>query len=459
MKHLVQIFVVALMMVVCVSVQAQEARTDADAIVTAGGGLMHCTVQSIDADGGVQVTGPWLKGEARIDMTGLRQIMLGSPAGSLAFHRVYITNGDIVEGNVVAVTAKHVKIGSGPLGALDIPRSVVERIDRRVGERVLFETDFARDGFGPWKPLTGGWKIENGQLVCGKVDGERGGGLMVAPLEHKGSVTFEYKMHSRGGTPGLHYLVMLYADGVTKKGRTVESLGVTLHGYALEVNRRSADKEKSNTGHTRHEGVLDDGSNAGYSGGRQFPPITFTARVACDLEKKRIVVWINGKKIVEERMFDMPDSGKFIFLGDGRRSCRMMHIRVMQGVLPPPAQHEPAEKESYVFGMKDGTRGVSPRFILQDGQITAGRADEQYAIALSDVNEIVMPKDGRTQPRSLKGEVWVTTQRGRVSLRITALTGEHLTGSSDYLGEMRIPRTALKGIVAKPVVIPESKTP
>ena len=71
----------------------------------------------------------------------------------------------------------------------------------------------------------------------------------------------------------------------------------------------------------------------------------------------------------------------------------------------------------------------------------------KYAIPMNDVNEVVMSGKRRTRPRSRNGDVWVTTQRGRVSLRITALTGEHLTGSNDYLGNVRIPRKALKAII------------
>ena len=64
-----------------------------------------------------------------------------------------------------------------------------------------------------------------------------------------------------------------------------------------------------------------------------------------------------------------------------------------------------------------------------------------------------------SRPRSRKGDVWVTTERGRVSMRITAMTGEHLTGSNDYMGDIRIPRKALKGIVPNPVAVAGPEKP
>jgi len=472
LKHLHSVWATALTLAVCAPVlaQAPAARTDADVIVTEAGGLIHCTVQSIGADGSVQIAGPWLKGQARVDLAGLRQIMLGSPAGRLDHHRVYITNGDIIEGNVAAVTAEHVKIASGPLGAVDIPRSVVERIDQTVGHKVVFETDFARDGMGPWKPVKGIWKIENGRLVCARADGDVGGVQIAAPLEHEGSLTVEYR-YTGGGVYRLSESVVLYADGVDEKGRTRESLSLKFFGKGLHISRRSADKEKANGSNNLFKWIDDyvrkntppltgdekrdrDARHAVMSS-----RVTVTVRVACDLENGNVLLWVDGKRYVKERMMDMPTAGKFILIGDQWANSRTQYIRILQGVVPPPEKRAEAEKEGCVFRMKDGTRAVSPTFTLKDGQITAGRGDVTYAIALSDVQEIVMPKDGRTLPRSRNGDVWVTTERGRVSLRVTAMNGEHLTGSSDYLGDIRAARNAVKTIVPKPVVIPEPKTP
>jgi len=472
MKRIHCICVAVLAVSVCVPVLAQQ--PDADVIITEAGGLIHCTVQAIGADGSVQVTGPWLKGEARVELAGLRQIMLGSPAGRLDQHRVYITNGDIIEGNVVAVTAKHVKIGSGPLGAVDIPRSVVERIDLRHADRILFEMDFARDGMGPWKTITGVWKIENGLLACvGRGDGEKGGAMMVAPFEHEGSVTFEYRYTAKRGVHRMAQTVMLYADDIDAKGKFREGLSITFKGSkGLAICRRSANKEKANSANNIFKEWADDyrrkhlpaptGDAAkdrdAYSAVINSA-VTVTVRVACDLENEKVLLWVDGRQYVNERMMDMPNTGKHILLGDSWVSSQMQYIRVLQGVIPPPDVRDEGEKESYIFLRKDGTRAISPTFTLKDGQITVGRGVAQYAIALSDVKEIIMPGDGRTQPRHRKGDAWVRTQLGRVSLRITSLTGEHLTGSSDYMGDIRVVRTAIKAIVPNPPVTPEQDTP
>jgi len=408
---------------------AEAAAAGAHVMVNTRGEWVDCRVLSIDAEGGVRFSAPWMRGEGEADTAGLRQIRFDAPMGELGLDRVHIANGDVIEGKVVGVTAEHVKIGSGPLGTLDIPIACVERITRGSSGRILVETDFAGDEMAPWEPVVGKWAASKGKLSCTDFGKSQS---IALPVQQDGAITVEMEF-ANVKPRKLLYELALYADGA-EEGKGGEQLVFSFSEKSFSVSQIGAEGQQVATRRYAYVQAMKAKTYV-----RQM-----ACRIVCDPAKQTFAVWIDGLLAAEEAVANLPKSGKYIVLRTSWAEATS-YVRVRGGALRPrKPRHIEAKSDLFVIVRDTGERVNSAKFSCKGEKYVGDMYGTQYEAPMKGVVEIIMPTDGGTVPAKTPADACALTEMGRVTLKVTGLSETHLSGASDYLGEIKMVRKALK---------------
>ena len=76
----------------------------------------------------------------------------------------------------------------------------------------------------------------------------------------------------------------------------------------------------------------------------------------------------------------------------------------------------------------------------------AKTAHGEVRCPVGNVRQIWFAKQGLEEPRRQKGDARVRTAASSFTLGVEKLTGEHLAGNSDYLGQVKLRREAVRSI-------------
>jgi len=415
------------------SASAPAAKTDAAVITNIHGENLRCKILSIEPDGRVRFTASWLKGESCADLGVLRRIKFKSAGISGGKDVVITVNGDIIEGTLTSLTTDTVTIESVLMGTLKVPRGVVRRIERSGGSSCLAGKDFSDGDLGAWKACGGTWKVSDGSMHCTQMHQDHG---IAMPVQQKGSMTYEFKM-SAIMPYNMQYQVFLYADSVKNNGNPQNYIRFRFNRDSFEI--RMCDQKRG----TEYLGQY---SHRAMANNRNNEPPKGTIRIACDVEKKFITVWINGNQVAKRAMPRVPQAGKFLILRN-QYGERTQYVRVYKGVVPPPNKDSgDAEKDTHMMVLSNGDRFRSPTLTLADGKFMVRVAGAEIPILLDLVTYVTMPTGSQVAPRRRKGDTRVRTGRGVVTLQITGLKDGFLTGKSDYLGAVKLAGKAIQRI-------------
>jgi len=429
-KHIGCICIAALTLAVCAPVPAQEPEpvaTDADSIVMKSGRRVSCTVRSIDQEGVVRFTGAWVRGDVRADLNGVQRFLFKPTDTRLGKDVVMITNGDIIDGEVVEITAENVTIDSEMfLGEVDIPLRVVERIAFGSAGRYIGMTGLAGGDSRRWQPMKGKWWFADDRIYC------LGAGpysTIALPLKHEGSVTVVLKAVSPAAR-NVPWVVDLLARNVAE----VREAGRVRVHFGLAIAR--ADNRRNPQGRLR---VFPKG---------QKGPCAAEFRVAYDAETQTVSVWVNNIQISKGKTKNIVPAATHILLS-ARSPGYIEQVRVYAGVVPPGKEETgKGEKDKHVLVMLNGSRGKCTGFTLEDERYMMQVRGEELPLPADRVKHVITAADGRTRPAIRKGDVRVVAGRRRVTLQVTGLKDGRLTGQCEYLGNVRIAREAIERIEA-----------
>jgi len=439
MKQVVRICGVALMLAVCAPVFAQDGRqdaADADTIITKSGRRMHCTVLGIEPKGGVRFTAAWLRGEAWADMNAVRRLMLKRADVPTGRDVMVITNGDIIDGDVLAITAKHVTIDTGIMGQVKVPMRVVEQIAFGSAGRYIGMTDMAGGDSERWQMIRGAWWFADDRLHCRGLDYRA---MIAVPVEHDGSVTVVFRGVSPSSGP-----VPWGLDMFARNFEEYSSTGCMRADFGMAIARG-----RFGRGPEGRLFMSPDG---------QTGPCAGEFRVAYDAKRCIATIWVNDTQVASSSQGNVLHSGTHIVLA-ARGPGHIGRVRVYPGVVPPGMEITgKGEKDEHVLVMLNGSRAKCPQFNLKDGQYTMRVRDEELPVPADRVTHIVTAGGGRVRPVLRKGSVHAVAGRLRVTLRITGLKDGHLAGHCEYLGDVRIARQALE-YVESVRVAPEAEAP
>jgi len=422
---------------------ASKPAADIDMLVNVHGERLRCKVLEIEPDGVVRFTASWLRGESRAKLLGLRRLKFKATHAEAGKDIVLITNGDVIDGKVLAVTDEHVQVQSPLMGTLAIPRPMVRKIIRGSMSRMLSATNFADGELGAWKPVTGRWSVADGFLHCRDMNNQHG---IAVPVKQTDSLTVEFKME--GIMPwNMEYQVSLFADG-RQRGREGNFVMLSFNRQSYWVQYTAPGKG------SRHVGSF---NYTAFNTLNNNEPPKGTIRIAYDLKKKRITTWINGAQVGQQNMPEMPKKGKFIILRT-RWGERTQYVHIYPGVVPPPKQDaDEGKKDVHVLVMNNDDRVSSPHFTFEGEHFLTEIAGAEFRGPIARIAQIIMPAQSQIRPRRNKGDSRVVTGRGGLTFVITGMNATHLTGRCAYLGDVKIARAALKRIELDIYTAPKPK--
>jgi len=463
MEHVYRMCIVALTLVVCTPALALEGRRppslhdrrrqqpppepgdlfNTDTIVARTGRRMRCTVLSIDKEGGVHFTGPWLRGAACADMKRIRRLLFRRADTHTGRDVVVIANGDLIDGEVVEIADKHVTIESELVGDVDVPLGIVERIVLDVAGGAVgwsgLDGGSIGKNFEGWKAISGDWSIVDGRLTC---RGKTNGATVALPLLHEGSLTVVFKAVSPE-SPKVPWGLELFADGLEERVRfdfmrRLRSLGSRVHNMHSKRNPLGPliifPKSKG--------------------------PCKGEFRAAYGAQSRLATCWVNNVLVGRDRNRSeriVREGTHILLTADG--AGYIESVRVYRGVVPPGKEDDgnKAEKDMHVFVMLNGSRVKCSQFTLEDEQYLLQVRGEEMPVPADRVRQVILAGNGRARPPVRKGDVRVVAGRSRLTLRITGLKDGKLTGQSEYLGDLKIARALIERIEGNIPVRPKVK--
>lgn len=394
-------------------------------MTTIDGATTRCTVKSIEPDGRIRITAPWLAEEAFARTSSLDQITFPGTSSETGGHCVFIVNGDAIVGRLSGIGADAVTLESDLMGTVRIPRRVITHITCSGAGGMLLDTDFTTGMMGPWKPVKGKWAVVDGRLVC-----QSGGGdsRIAARIDQEGPVTFE--MHVAADINRRGYAIVMFAESTREFGGERSLVAHFQYGRFLAMS-------------VSPDGGQDDFA---HSSSREMARGTERRiRLAYDPAKATLSVWINKKKLDDYTVPNPPKAGKYLIL-QGERDMRIRYIRMQPGTGSPEADPDEGSAAGDLILLANGDKFTASAMSLADGTIVARVASGELRFPAEHLRRLTMATGDKEHPRRNRGDVVARTMKGSVTLQLQQLTDDHLVGTSDYMGPVKIRRDALRRI-------------
>jgi hypothetical protein len=402
-------------------------------VTTLDGSRLIGDVVAAEAGGALRLAGPQFGQEVQVLVPRLGRVALPAGDKRSGSAEVVLSNGDRIVGELDTIKLDAVAIQTAAAGRLIIDRKVIRAVVLAKPAGVLAEGNLALGDLGPWASDGGKWIVSDEALLCRNTD--MGHPLYVA-LDRKEAVTLVAKIQAEGGA-SVHCDMGLFADNA-KAGPDhfygKSSLTMSFQGSMCSLRC-----------------VSDGGSSAWSSGGRSFRQGTF--RLAYDPAAGRAQVWVNSEAIVDHNVTKVP-AGRFAIFNSAS-PLRIERLAVLRGVVPPGGGEEgaalPAEPgKDTIVEFLNQDRVSAAAVTLAGGQLAIGSAHGDLRCPLASVGRILFGAKGREEPRRQPGDVRVTASLGRLTFCFERLTADELVGRSEYLGEVRLRRSAVRQIQFNP---------
>lgn len=362
----------------------------------------------------------WLRGRAEAILGDVRRVVMTPRANERGADQLSMTNGDVLVGDIVAMDETTVDLKSKIMGEVAVPRALVARVVRTSGGNVLLSSDFSLGDLGSWRPVSGNWKVQNGLL------GTSDEGMVSAKAEQQGSVTITAVLTSerRVNSASLH----LYMDRPRTMGDA--PLMVMLNYYEVSAYSRTS---------RGHQEVFERPIPDDMRRTREV-----TLHVTVDEDKKKVTAWLNEKQVGEGPLPIDQLEGNYIGLALDEQT-QVRDIRVVKGVQPPATSEDiEAREDAEVLVLANGDRVSATETQIRDGVVVAVLPHGELEFPGEHVKSITFRTSGRHLPRRNNGDAHIYTRRSRLTLRPERIDNLHLVGKSDYLGEVKIDRRAIR---------------
>jgi len=438
--------------------------TAGDAVTTIDGSRLTGNV--IAAEGGkLRLTGTQYGGEVQVLMEALDSVFLKGSGGTCSGQAdVALTNGDCLVGDLVAITADAVTVETRGAGRLAVARKVARSISLTLPAGVLLKSNFDLGEMAPWKTDKDGWIVTDGALVCEKPDVDN---PVYANLPQKESLTLVASLQALGNGPVSCDLAVFVNNPQQRGNGTYGTGGLTV---------RIDGQQWGMTAVTENSG-----SSSSSTGGSAFQRGTF--RLAYDPGTGQAQVWVDAQLIMNQNTLRIPAGQVVVF--NARAPLRVESLMVLSGVVPPegavaggpivrrpgmiilgrgpvaaPVPALPATKPeapapevpsaSSVVEFTNGDRISADAVTLADGQLVLMTPHGELRCPLANLARIVFGQKGSEVPRRQKGDVRVTSTAGRMTIQFDRLTADSLVGQSEFLGEVKLRRSAVREIKFNP---------
>ena len=450
-----------------------------DAVTTIDGSRLTGNV--LDVEGGkLRLTGTQYGGEVQVLMQAIDSVFLqGGGETRSGQADVALTNGDRLVGDLVAISADAVTVETRGAGRLAMARKVVRsiRLTLTPPVGVLLNSNFDLSEMAPWKADKDGWIVTDGALVCEKPDVDN---PVYANLPQKEPVTLVASLQALGNGP-VRCDLAVFLNNPQQRGNGAYGTG----GLTVRIDGSQ----------WRMMAAAENSSSSSSTGGNAFQRGTF--RLAYDPGTGRAQVWVDTQRIINQNTLRIPTGQVVLF--NARAPLRVESLRVLSGVVPPegaaaggpgprgvraigggrvfvggdwvvddvvnfpavvvgdalapapkPEAPAPEVPTTTTVEFTNGDRVSADAVTLADGQLVLTTTHGELRCPLANLARIVFGQKGSEVPRRRKGDVRVTSAAGRLTLRFDRLTGDSLVGRSEFLGEVKLRRSAVREIKFNP---------
>jgi len=357
-----------------------------------------------------------------------RKVTQGTPASAA----IYLSNGDLLPGNVVSLDNDKLVVDTWYAGRININRLMVKSLSPNIGvSSLVYEGPTALSEWTTYR--SGGnqaqWRCKNGVLSA----------LQSYPIGRviegmPDVVDMQFDAAWRSGYPSFYF--MFYMDNVQEQR----------NGYMLQVSGGSLYLQRF----TPESGSSNLGGNSNYEGFNNGVCRAAKFNLLVDKTKKTFTLLINGSLVKQ-----WTDSGNFVGKGNGisfrsnnNGDLRISKIRISQwdGKLPEAgsSSSEKVVKEDMIrFVNNDKVSGQLKS--IANGNVKFETSYATLDIPLARIVEIVAASEKTERARKNKEDIRVTfADKGLLTLQLLRVEKDEIKGKSENFGEVTLPLGALR---------------
>ncbi len=396
-------------------------RTKAlDVVKTLKKDVLRGRVLRIGVDGALRLTGPQFSGEVIVLQRSLESVEMQCIVEEAAMDEVMLTNGDRILGELSVINKDTIVIVSEIAGVIKIPRKMVVSIGFARGKSSLVDSNFATGRMKPWKERGGKWSVKDSKLICSSSSASD---AVYVELDQNEAMTFVVKVKS----PNLRCYMVLFADEKTRNyGRN--SVYVSVYNNECYMNycksARAVTVAKRSPGHPIRDNTL---------------------RFAYDPATGKAKMWLDSMDLGEVAMPHKPAVGKYVIFGSDY-TCEVSRLQVLRGIVPPHTSLGAGAEDNDTIELTTKDQILAKDLILANGKLSITTPFGVLTPSVEKVGQIVFRKKGREMPETSPNDIVVRTSGSLMTFAIKELTAEHLIGSSNSYGSVKLTRGAIKNI-------------
>jgi hypothetical protein len=400
---------------------------------------MRGSVVSVDGRGRLRLHTPFFATDALLLVSQINRVSLKHTMPEAGRLRVMFSNGDYIAGELLSIDADSVSLKIVGDRVVKVPRGIVISISATEVGAALLDSNFDAPSMLPWKPIasSGSWRSGGGALIWTQ-SGVRSRGMQVnavaAELEQREALTLEVDAVMM---PSSSYHISFFAtDKTVPTPRTCISVNLTRGEAALTVVHQRAIAALGSLKWSVRPGKK--------------------VKVLCSYEPEtgRVRAWINARSICDKVIpGTILKEGKYIVVSTrGISPATFSSIRLHRGLVPPTARADRADPGLDSLYTVQGNHITGKSLTVADGKLSVETATGSVTVDLASVLRIILSTEGRTTPEPGNANVTVLTPRSRLSLKLTSMDAQKLTGDSPVFGQVELPRGVVKDLR---VIVPE----
>jgi hypothetical protein len=384
------------------------AKPGSDALLGLADEQLFGTVLSMDSHGLIEFTSPLIEGRVKIRAAALDSIRLGGTEVEPVQHRVRLSTGESIVGNLVSVKNDAIALETHAAGRLTFPRAVVTSVVLAAQGTESLVTDLASGDLGAWQMKPGDWVLRRGRLVAARTSA----GPLWVKADMKGPYTLVAVMHvAAGAVPSCLLRVGTDAPNAT-------SSGVESHVEAT-VGRDQAQ--------IRYQNQNSGGSMGGGGYNIRSTSGTATVRFTCDPATRSVSLWVDNQQLFSNMQLGFNLGDKLFASFAAREPLEIESLAFLPGILGLPASPtgtaKTGEGDSAAIEFTNGDRLQFRHLLLDDGKFTvAAVAGNELTVAEDLVARITFGKSTEKpadKPAAKPAAKTETTGGARVPIELT----------------------------------------
>lgn len=408
-----------------------------DMVSTLQGDRFTGAVLGIGADGWLRLNGPQFGGDVTLAASTVSHVEFAPAREEKPGARVVLNNGDFVLGQVQSITAEQTVIANPEIGTLTAPTASLTEILMDSEAADFVDTGFEWGVLEPWTALQGNWSLGGGKATCtAGPQGQAMPGVLSAPLEQKGPVTFFADVELPQAGAWIDCELFVFCD--RPDPQNLRS-GVFFH---LKGNDSGCAVV------TPESGIQNLG---GWGTGNQLVSkdrIQF--QLQYDPKEGAIQPWLSdvpnlGDTLAGQYRFTPgPKTGKYVlFVTNTPLAVR--HLRVEPGFVSP-RRTAPAAADSIQVMLLNGDTISAKAVTFAEGKFTIVTDFGSIEPELKRVQLVRFPRRAAAPAAQEAEATTVQTTEGNFTLHSCVLADNRLTGQSDLFGSVSLQRDLLRSI-------------